>query len=67
MFHHFPANISTGFRLILSGLDSQVVPNDLFIKIMSRFENMEFILNEPYIFNYSHTKIPLSSEQVLNF
>lgn len=64
MFHHFPSNIFTGFRLILSGLDSQAVPEDLFLKIMSRFENFEFILKQPYSLNYQD-KMLLSSEQVV--
>lgn len=65
MFHHFPSNIATGFRLILSGLDSQAVPEELFIKIMSRFENFEVILNDLYSVKSSQMKMPLTSQQVV--
>lgn len=67
MFHHFPCNFAAGWKLILSGCDTQVVPEELFARIIARFDVFDVVLNEHYAVKIAQqlqmSSMSLSSEQ----
>lgn len=61
MFHNYPQNVATGYRLMLSGIDSQCVPISLFENLAQRFQIHDFLRRTETSVN-TDSKFPIELE-----